>query len=101
MTHSVTFWMPRRYIYERSAASYLGKDIRMLGIPVAGEWLRSKGHAIKTTFSAASGAVELLRMQKEAERDLQSGALNNETITAYFQERVGKVRCPKWTRHGC
>lgn len=63
----------------------------MLGIPVAGEWLRSKGHAIKTTFTAASGAVELLRMQKEAERDLQSGALNNESINAYFQERVGKV----------
>eukprot|EP00884_Botryococcus_braunii_P007339 jgi/Botrbrau1/16606/Bobra.0068s0034.2 len=84
------------YVYERTAASYLGKDIRMLGIPVAGEWLRSKGHAFKTTFSAASGAVDLMRMQKEAERDLQSGALTNDTIHGYFQERVGKVAGSLW-----
>lgn len=53
-----------RYIYSRSAALQLGKQT---GLPFASEWLRGKAHGIKSTFSAVSGAVDLMGMEREAQ----------------------------------
>ena len=56
---------PARYIYARQAAAFLGKDIKFLGVPAVGEWIRGKGHGIKTSFGAVGGMVQLMQMQQE------------------------------------
>lgn len=62
------------YIYLRKASSELGKDPKFLGMPFVGEWFRSTGHNIKTTYNAISGAVDLLALQKQIEQQVTSGA---------------------------
>ena len=45
-----------------------GKDL-MVGF--LREWVRSKGHAVKSQVTAASGAVNLMQMQDAAKRQYQ------------------------------
>ena len=51
----------RRYVYQHMAARELGKTTPF-GVLSAGEWLRGKGHAVRSQFSAAKGAIDLMQV---------------------------------------
>lgn len=62
-----------RYMYERRASLALGRDAKFLGLPFASEWIRQQGHSMRTAVGAAAGAVGMMTIQQEAEKNLQVG----------------------------
>ena len=51
----------RRYVYYHEGRRFLGKG-PVLGLFSAGEWVRGKGHAMKTQWNAAMAAVDLMQV---------------------------------------
>lgn len=50
-----------RYVYYHEGQRFLGKG-PVLGLFCAGEWVRGKGHAMKTQWNAAMAAVDLMQV---------------------------------------
>ncbi len=88
--------LPCRYIYERRAALALGRDPKFLGVPFAAEWIRQRGHSMRTTLDAIVGTVHMSGIQQEAEQGLESGQLTEASAEAFFEAKKGQITESLW-----
>jgi len=71
----------RRYIYERRGRMHAGKGPSMVV-----EWMRAKGHGIKSQVTAASGAADIMIMQANAKKQFQVRGQSCYTASATDRE---------------
>ena len=85
-----------RYMYERRAALALGRDPKFLGVPFAAEWIRQRGHSMKTTIDAIVGTVNMAGIQQEAEQGVESGHMTDAATEAFFEAKKGQITDSLW-----